>query len=72
MKKLKQDELAGAVGHRVRVLKPDGSAPAGAEGVLENAGEFVRVGGVGWLLRDMYGTVWTLEDLENDLERSAG
>ena len=68
MKELKRDELAGSVGHHVRVLKPDGGAPSGMEGVLETAGEFVRVKGVGWLLRDMYGITWALEDLE----RSAG
>lgn len=72
MKELKREELEGSVGHHVRVLKPDGSMPAGMEGVLATAGEFVRVNGVGWLLRDMYGITWTLEDLEDDLERSAG
>ena len=29
MKELKREELAGSVGHHVRVLKPDGSMPAG-------------------------------------------
>ena len=72
MNKLKREELAGAVGCRVRVLKPDGSAPAGMEGVLEAAGEFVRVGGVGWLLRDMYGISWELAALDDSRERSAG
>lgn len=51
---------------------PAAQSVAGMEGVLATAGEFVRVNGVGWLLRDMYGITWTLEDLEDDLERSTG